>query len=111
MVELLGAFLEANSRRSQIQVEEFKVSTDGFMLNLLNCLYELSIGKIPIDKVCVLKLLTMSYVVHCSLWSAKQTPIHISNFVRCPGFKFLSMDIEVLNKKDEANNMTNQNRR
>ena len=59
MVELLGAFLEANSRRSQIQVEEFKVSTDGFMLNLLNCLYELSIGKIPIDKVSLLKLLTI----------------------------------------------------
>lgn len=51
MLALLASFLEANSRRSQIQVEEEKVAGDGFMLNLLSCLHELSIDKIAVTKV------------------------------------------------------------
>jgi len=51
MISLLANFLESNSKRTQMQVEEDKVSKDGFMLNLLSCLYDLCIDKIPYTKV------------------------------------------------------------
>ncbi|XP_067945570.1 ubiquitin conjugation factor E4 B-like [Watersipora subatra] len=51
VLSLLATFLEANGRRSQIQVDERKVATDGFMLNLLSCLHELSIDKISVSKI------------------------------------------------------------
>ena len=63
MVELLARFLEANTRRSQIQTEEEKVAGDGFMLNILYCLHELSIDKIPVEKVSVVRL-----AFACTYW-------------------------------------------
>lgn len=51
MVDLLAVFLERNLRRAQIRSDELKEAKDGFMLNLLYCLLDLTVDKIPLDKV------------------------------------------------------------
>lgn len=49
-VAYIAALLKANEKRAQLQVNERTVATDGFMLNLLSVLHQLSV-KIQLDKV------------------------------------------------------------
>ena len=49
-MHFLGAAIERNSKRAQLQTDERLVAGEGFMLNVLTVLQQLSI-KIKLDKV------------------------------------------------------------
>ena len=51
MVSLLAACIGRNYKRAQMRTDELKVAEDGFILNLLSCLLDLTNDKIPLDKV------------------------------------------------------------
>lgn len=50
-VSLIASFIERNYKRSQMRTDELKVAEDGFILNLLSCLLDLTNDKIPLEKV------------------------------------------------------------